>query len=68
MVDLEEIINHSKDIEFSDDNSDILSENVSRPISFESEKLYCSDYKETGTDIQHKNGRKQGKCPCFSFY
>ena len=33
------MVNNSEDSEFSDDNSDILSGDVSRPISYESEKM-----------------------------
>ena len=67
--DLEEIVNNIEDIKFSDNSSDISPEHISRPISFESEKDYCSDGEETGTGIQHTKGQKQGKGrPCFSFY
>ena len=63
---MEEILNNREDSEFSDYSSDI-SEDINRPISFESKKYDCSDEK-TETDIQDTNGQKQGKTGLiFSF-
>jgi hypothetical protein len=67
-IDLEEIVNNREDSKFSDDSNDISSENVSRPISFESDKDDCSDDEEMETNIQHTNGGKQGKSGFVFFF
>ena len=53
----EEIVNNSKDSEIngysSNDDNDMSSENISRPISFKSKESVCSNDEETESDIQH---------------
>ena len=69
-----DIVNNSEDNEFREESnqsydSEMSSEYVSRPISFESEEDNYSDDEETESDIQHSTGMKAGtKQPCFFFF
>ena len=63
---MEGIVNNSEDSEYSND-SDISPQNISRPISSESEEYNYSD-EEIETDMQHRTWTNAGtERPCFPF-
>ena len=67
------MVNNSEASGFNEDSrqrcdSNMSSENVSRPISFQIEECICSDNEETESDIQHGKWIKAGtEQPHFPF-